>query len=522
MKEKNIQELAIRMGLITVEDMCQYTIAQLVVKIANKVNELVDEVWRFETDVQEILKTQNENIQYLLGEGLHLEVENIFDGWVQDGTFDTLLNHSVLKKVNDRIDETNARLSKKVGGGTLANMSDLGQDIKEALLIPGSGIPIVGEDCVNISNLGSDLKTDYAKNLLKQSMVQINKALYGIDNKDKNCINGTHLWDNVGTSVISYIPVNSKVYDIVFKYNGNLALNSTRMTIIGYDSTGAPTSKLDTSDAGKITIPVGTSYICLQTNSDFDFTNLFIVEHFDGIDYSKIEDVYLKFLMKSDVVKIKSKLYGKKVAVLGDSITGTDYTTPTWWQMIAEETGCSVTNYGVSGTSIAFNEDREQFGKCFAERYTTMSDDFDIVFVMGGTNDRGRTPLGEWRDDNISTMYGALNTLIKGLIDKFPNAIILFATPIQEKVSWNSNYKFDATQSFFNEVQSTTEIPSVQYISEAIKVKCRQYAIPCKNLFDESRITGYNESDWLDTLHPSANGQNKLKVAIQNFWENSV
>lgn len=111
MKEKNIQELAIRMGLISVEDMCQYTIAQLVVKIANKVNELVGEVWRFETDVQEVLKTQNENIQYLLGEGLHLEVENIFDGWVQDGTFDTLLNQSALKKVNDRIDETNAQLS---------------------------------------------------------------------------------------------------------------------------------------------------------------------------------------------------------------------------------------------------------------------------------------------------------------------------------------------------------------------------------------------------------------------------
>ena len=118
MKEKNIQELAIRMGLITVEDMCQYTIAQLVVKIANKVNELVDEVWRFESDVQEILKTQNENIQYLLGEGLHLEVENIFDGWVQDGTFDTLINQSALKKVNERIDETNAQLSQIANKGT--------------------------------------------------------------------------------------------------------------------------------------------------------------------------------------------------------------------------------------------------------------------------------------------------------------------------------------------------------------------------------------------------------------------
>ena len=111
MKEKNIRELAKRMGLITVENMCQYTIAQLVVMVANKVNELVDEVWRFETDVQEILKTQNENIQYLLGEGLHLEVENIFDGWLQDGTFDTLINQTALKKVNERIDETIAQVS---------------------------------------------------------------------------------------------------------------------------------------------------------------------------------------------------------------------------------------------------------------------------------------------------------------------------------------------------------------------------------------------------------------------------
>lgn len=118
MKEKNIRELAKRMGLITVEDMCQYTIAQLVYMVANKVNELVNEVWRFETDTQEILKTQNENIQHLLGEGLLLEVATVFEGWLEDGTFDTLLNQSALKKVNDRIDDTNAQLSELANKGT--------------------------------------------------------------------------------------------------------------------------------------------------------------------------------------------------------------------------------------------------------------------------------------------------------------------------------------------------------------------------------------------------------------------
>ena len=112
MKEKNIQELAIRMGLITVEDMSQYTITQLVVKIANKVNELVGEVWRFETDVQEILKEQNENIQYLLGEGLQQEATNILSQWVSDGTIDSLINQICVINNTMTIPQINELLTK--------------------------------------------------------------------------------------------------------------------------------------------------------------------------------------------------------------------------------------------------------------------------------------------------------------------------------------------------------------------------------------------------------------------------
>lgn len=111
MKEKNIREMARRMNLVSIDDMCRYSIPQLVVMIANKLNELFDEVGQFESDVDEVVKSQNEKIQYLLGEGLHLEVGNIFDGWVQDGTFDTLINQSALKKVINRLDETSSQLS---------------------------------------------------------------------------------------------------------------------------------------------------------------------------------------------------------------------------------------------------------------------------------------------------------------------------------------------------------------------------------------------------------------------------
>ena len=106
MFDNNIHELAKRVGLITVEDMCQYTIAELVYKIANKMNELLNEVGTFESDVLKTVKEQNDKIHYLLGEGLHLEVATIFDQWMVDGTFDTLINQTALKKLNERIDET--------------------------------------------------------------------------------------------------------------------------------------------------------------------------------------------------------------------------------------------------------------------------------------------------------------------------------------------------------------------------------------------------------------------------------
>lgn len=108
---EKIQNLAVSLQLVTVEDMRKHSLPQLVTMIANKLNELMNEVHRFETDVIEMVETQNENIQYLLGEGLHLEVATVFEGWLEDGTFDTLINQTALKQVNDRIDKTNAQLS---------------------------------------------------------------------------------------------------------------------------------------------------------------------------------------------------------------------------------------------------------------------------------------------------------------------------------------------------------------------------------------------------------------------------
>ena len=88
-----IKSVAQRLGIITVEDMERYTALELIMMIANKIND------------------HSDKIQHLLDEGLLSEVEQIFDEWLQDGTFDKLVNQSALKELNKRIDETDAQLS---------------------------------------------------------------------------------------------------------------------------------------------------------------------------------------------------------------------------------------------------------------------------------------------------------------------------------------------------------------------------------------------------------------------------
>ena len=182
MKEKNIREMARRMNLVSIDDMCRYSIPQLVVMIANKLNELFDEVGQFESDVDEVVKSQNEKIQYLLGEGLHLEVGNIFDGWVQDGTFDTLINQSALKKVNDRIDETNAHLSKKADSAALAieraridsltRLSE-GSTTGDAELIDAR----IGADGITYPTLGDSIRKQISNNITPYIMLPYDKVI---------------------------------------------------------------------------------------------------------------------------------------------------------------------------------------------------------------------------------------------------------------------------------------------------------------------------------------------------------
>lgn len=132
------------------------------------------------------------------------------------------------------------------------------------------------------------------------------------------------------------------------------------------------------------------------------------------------------------------ELKGKKIAFLGDSITqgiGVSGVESTFWNELGRRTGAQVYGYGISGTRIA-NQQHPDFGitsdRYFASRVDNMIPDADIVVVFGGTNDYGHgdAPLGCMTDRRDDTFYGACHMLIQKLMNRYPEAQLVFMTPL--------------------------------------------------------------------------------------------
>lgn len=124
-----------------------------------------------------------------------------------------------------------------------------------------------------------------------------------------------------------------------------------------------------------------------------------------------------------------------RINVLGDSITYGDKLTSaskSYCSLLKGKEGVSaVNNYGFNGSAVGgTHPDR------FVDRYQTMDLNADLILVSGGTNDYGclgdeyGTELGKMGDVSDATFYGALNQLMCGLKQMYPEGEIVFMTPL--------------------------------------------------------------------------------------------
>lgn len=204
-------------------------------------------------------------------------------------------------------------------------------------------------------------------------------------------------------------------------------------------------------------------------------------------------------------------LEGKKVNFLGDSITigvGTSCEAARFSVLIEKEQKlAAMRNYGISGTRIARQQDGSDEGNNYCERVATMDPEADVVVVFGGTNDfgHGDAPIGTPEDRTPDTFYGACHFMMRSLIEKYPQALIVILTPIHRTEE---------------NVPNAHQCRLIDYV-KIIRETAEQYGLPLLDLYSMSGIqpcVEINRTTYCpDGLHPNDAGNRLLADRIVGF-----
>ena len=207
----------------------------------------------------------------------------------------------------------------------------------------------------------------------------------------------------------------------------------------------------------------------------------------------------------TSAVEINSVWRGKKMNVIGDSIV--KGSTGNFVDVVKEMLGLeTVNNYGVGGSRLASTVYDNEYTPVVL-RYSDMDADADIIIVHAGTNDYStQVPLGDEDSEDITTFNGALNVIMSGLREMYPDKLIIFNSILHR---YNDN---------------RLDIPCNEY-RNAIKNRCFANHIV---FYDAYAYSGFDFAKGYydhvlteDGLHPNQAGADILGRKIAGFinWQ---
>ena len=192
-----------------------------------------------------------------------------------------------------------------------------------------------------------------------------------------------------------------------------------------------------------------------------------------------------------------------KIACLGDSITQAvnldtldNYQKLAWPHVMGEALGAGkVVNLGIGGSSIG-----RYWADAFADRYTQIPEDTDLILVMGGTNDgfcASFVEFGNEKDRSPRTFWGDLDELMDGLEEDYPEAEVIFLTPLPNSL-----------QDYLKEERKYL-MPQEKF-GEVIRFLAKEHGFEVFDLYNSNILDGHDKDNVLhlmpDGVHPNAEG----------------
>lgn len=220
-------------------------------------------------------------------------------------------------------------------------------------------------------------------------------------------------------------------------------------------------------------------------------------------------------------------LAGKKLAVLGDSITeGVGVTDPDnmFYNRIFRSEGLrALCINGISGSRFAAQRNPTMFelraDRHFISRVDELDEDSDVVVVFGGTNDfgHGDAPLGSPEDRTQYTFCGACNLLCENLIRRFPDKLIVFMGPL---------HRTHEDDPCGTPGRKNGPVGTLYDYCGIIEATAKRFGIPYLDMLAVSGMTPLvsiqKEMYMPDGLHPNDAGHEKIAQRLAGFLKTLI
>ncbi len=200
------------------------------------------------------------------------------------------------------------------------------------------------------------------------------------------------------------------------------------------------------------------------------------------------------------------------VVFVGDSITYGVGTTKSYHQYLNDlNEFSSITHMGIAGSCISAESDYGISNTPLINRWHTIPN-ADLIVIFMGTNDYGHeTPLGSINDTSDTSFYGALDVVVNGIRNAYPNSQLVFVTPLHRYGFGTS--KILGTQFASDDKPNGVGATLGDYV-DAIKAVCGKYSLPVIDLFTECTLDPKDKNYYPDGLHPNAAGHDIIADLI--------
>ena len=219
-----------------------------------------------------------------------------------------------------------------------------------------------------------------------------------------------------------------------------IAKTNTTMIIglNGVDMNGIPTERLtlldgitfDIYEDGEVNFFFNDMPVEMSPLEKMMFNGSSLKSLIDGIVERKVMDVLALTVtniarnVSSDVVaeRVYNPLWGKKLAVIGDSLISNPRTTESYAYYVSQRNNMTLVHNGRSGEMLC--KDRPGNDACINSYSNDIPKDADYILCQIGANDSNFVEADDDTDMTTNTFKGCWNNLLIGLKKNYPNAKI--------------------------------------------------------------------------------------------------